>query len=143
MSANPGSLTIITADLEKVRQDITDYLFEGQEDFSAQIETANKMELRNISEQLRKEYPSYDEVQITDLISKIKDHPTEKSLFDRRVMLTLSVIFDRNGMIDEADYYRRLFYQIPLRYFIDENEDGIQDKDESRNRPGHRVTFGR
>ena len=143
MPANPGNITIETSDLIQVRRDIENLLFDGQTDFSAEIASAHKIELRNISEQLRKEYPSYNEEQITALIAKVKDHSSETSLFDRRVLLTLSVIFDQNGQLEVADYYRHLFKNIPLRFFIDENDDGMQDQSESRNKPLHNITFGR
>lgn len=143
MTDNPGSIVVVTGDLQKLRPDITDYLFTDQEDYSDQIAMANREELRNISKQLRLEYPEHTEAEIGDLISKIKDHPVETPLKDRRVYLTLANIFGVNNLLDEAAYFRDLAKAIPLRYYIDANDDNVQGSDETRELDKHRITFGR
>lgn len=143
MSTNVGNIAITTLELKKIRPDIEDYLFEGQSDFSDQVESADREEYRNISKQLRLEYPENTEAEIGTLISKIKDHTVEKTLHDRRVFLTLAAIFGVNTMLPESDYYRQRAYEIPLRYFIDSNDDDIQGEDETRDIESRKITFGR
>ncbi|MDZ7795529.1 MAG: hypothetical protein U5N56_00085 [Candidatus Marinimicrobia bacterium] len=143
MSTNVGNIAISTNDLKKVRPDIEVYLFEGQTDFSDQVESANREEYRNISKQLRLEYPEYTEAEIGDLIAKIKDHNVEKTLYDRRVLLTLAHIFNVNMKLAESEYYRQRAYDIPMRYYIDQNEDDVQAPDETRDLETKEITFGR
>ena len=145
MSTNVGNILITTDDLKKVRPDIEDYLFEveGQTDFSDQVESANREEYRNISKQLRLEYPEYTEAEIGELIAKIKDHDVEKTLYDRRVLLALAHIFNVNMQLPESDYYRQRAYDIPMRYYIDHNDDDVQATDETRDLEPKAITFGR
>lgn len=143
MSANIGNVVIALADLKMIRPDIENLLFEGQTDFSNQIESANREEYRNISKQLRLEYPEYTEDEISELISKVKDHPVEKPLYDRRVLLTIAEIFAGSQMLEESSYFRQRAYSIPLRYYIDSNDDDIQGTDETRNLEPKAITFGR
>jgi hypothetical protein len=143
MSANVGNIVLTTPDLKKVRPDIDIFLFEGQDDFSNQIEAANREEYRNVSKQLRLEYPDYTEAEITSLIAKVKDHPVEETLKDRRVYITLALIFSGNDRYDESDHYRMLAEKTPIRYFIDSNDDGVQGTDETRNLESKKITFGR
>ena len=143
MQANPGNIEITTADLKRVRPDIELFLFEGQTDFSNQINAANNEEYRNVSKQLRLEYPEYTEAEIGELIAKVKDHPVEETLKDRRIYLTLAWIFSGNDRYEESDHYRKLADKTPIRYFIDSNDDGVQGTDETRNLESRRITFGR
>ncbi len=143
MAANVGNISLATADLKKIRKDVEIYLFEDQTDFSDQIAFANTEEYRNVSKQLRLEYPGYTESEIEALISKIKDHPVELCLYHRRIFLTLAEIFSGNDKLDEADYYRHRAYEIPLRYYIDQNDDNVQGIDETRSIETRRITFGR
>lgn len=143
MSANVGNIELTTPDLKNVRPDIELFLFEGQTDFSNQIDAANKEEYRNVSKQLRLEYPEFTESEISDLITKVKDHPVEETLKDRRVYLTLAWIFSGNDRYGESDHYRRLADKTPIRYFIDSNDDGVQGTDETRDLESRRITFGR
>lgn len=143
MLINIGNVTITTDDLKKIRPDIENYLFADQNDFSDQIAAANKLEYRNIAKQLRFDYPTYSEAEIFDLIGKIKDHPQEESLKDRRVLFTLAEIFSGNNYLDEYDHYQKKASNIPIRYYIDHDDDGVQDTDETRSTESRRITFGR
>lgn len=143
MPANPGNITITTSDLQKVRPDIALYLFEGQTDFANQISLADAQEYRNIASQLRREYPTYTEAEINDLMELIKDSTVEQALYQRRVFMTLVEIFSGNNALDEAEYYRKRADAIPLHYYIDQNDDDVAGIDESRNIPSKRITFGR
>jgi hypothetical protein len=134
---------LTTADLKKVRPDIELFLFEGQSDFSNQIEAANREEYRNVSKQLRLEYPEYTEAEIEDLIVKVKDHPVEETLKDRRVYIALSLIFSASDRYEESEHYRKLAEKTPIRYFIDSDDNGVQGTDETRNLEFRRITFGR
>jgi hypothetical protein len=145
MSANVGNITITTEDLKKVRPDLAIYLnvFEGQTDFANQISLANAQEYRNIASQLRREYPTYTEAEINNLIELIKDNTVEQALYQRRVFMTLVEIFSGNNALDEAEYYQKRVDAIPLHYYIDQNNDDVVGVDESRNIPNKRITFGR
>jgi hypothetical protein len=143
MSANIGNIELTTADLQKVRPDIELFLFEGQSDFSNQIEAANREEYRNVSKQLRLEYPENTEAEIEDLILKVKDHPVEETLKDRRVYIALSLIFSASDQYEESEHYRKLAEKTPIRYFIDSDDNGVQGTDETRNLEPRRITFGR
>lgn len=143
MTDNVGNISLTTEDLGKVQKNIEIYLYEGQTDFSDQIALADAEEYRNVSKQLRLEYPAYTEAEIAALIDKIKDHPVELCLYHRRIFLTLAEIFSGNDKLDEADYYRHRAYEIPLRYYIDQNDDNVQGIDETRSIETKRITFGR
>ncbi len=143
MAANVGNIGLTTEDLKKVRPDIGVYLIDGQTDFSNQIAMANAQEHRNIAAQLRLEYPEYSETEIIALIDKVKDSDIEQTLYHRRIFMTLMEIFSSNNALEEAEYYRRRVDAIPLRYYIDHDDDDTEDSGESRNLPSERITFGR
>jgi len=140
---NVGSITITMGDLQKVRPDVETYLIGDQADFSNQIAMANAQEHRNIAAQLRLEYPEYNEAEIIGLIDKVKDSEIEQTLYHRRIFMTLMEIFSSNNALEEAEYYRHRVEAIPLRYYIDHNEDDTEDLGETRNLPAERITFGR
>ena len=135
------NITVGTTQLQAVRQNITDYLYDGQSDFSAQITEMKKQVFAEIKEHEKQNYTSYTNAELDTLLAKIKDMPTEGTLARKIATLTVVKIFADNRMYEDSEYYNTEAAAIPLAYYIDDDSDDTLDIDEDSK--FNNVVFGR
>lgn len=125
-----SNVSVGKSDVQKFQPDVEDYLFNGQD-----INDVIALVKRSIEREIQIKNDVEDED-----VSKIKD-TTQKYLHDRIIQDTLAQIYLQNGQLDKADVHQRLGASIPLRYYLDDDGDGVADdgeKDIAKN-----VFFGR
>ena len=110
------NITVGTTQLQAVRQNITDYLYDGQSDFSAQITEMKKQVFAEIKEHEKQNYTSYTNAELDTLLGKIKDMPTEGTLARKIATLTVAKIFADNRMYEDSEYYNSEAAAIPLAF---------------------------
>lgn len=137
------NLVITEADLKAKRPDIDRYMFGDDPDYSGVIAEADRDEFRRIKQKLSVQYPYYSQSELNTLTGSVKDIPDETPIHDRLVLFTLSKVFAMNDRYEEAEYYKREAREIPLKFYIDENQDGEPDLGEDSKHSRTAYRFGR
>ena len=117
-----SNISVALADIQKYQPDISEYLFSGQS-----ITDVINIVKRNLERDIQIKSDLDD-----DELSKIKDG-TQKYLYDRIIQQCISHVYLANGMLDKASVHSRLAEGIPMRYYMDEDSDGVEDDGESEN----------
>ena len=117
-----ANITIAQSDIEKFQPDIAEFLFSGQS-----ITDVIAIVKRN----LERDIAIKADIDDADL-SKIKDSG-QKYLYDRIIHETISHIYLQNNQLDKAEVHSKIAQSIPLRYYLDEDGDGVQDEGEKEN----------
>lgn len=137
-----ANITVADSDLEKFQPNISNYLFEYQDDFSDIITRIKEDLYGRIKSYEKQNYSGYSNAEIDEAMENIQDYSEEKFLYKIICCMTIAEIFRANRMYDDADAWDNKAKEIPLSYWIDEDEDSIADANEDQPLQP-RVKFGR
>jgi len=114
-----ANVSVVQADVEKFQPDIAQFLFSGQT-FTDVVDFVKRDLERDI--QLKGEIDDDD-------MSKVRD-TSHKYLFDRIIQEVIAEVFLQNNLLEKAGFHRKRAESIPLRYYLDLDEDSTEDKSE-------------
>jgi len=138
-----ANIIVGTTQLQEIKPDIEAYLFDGQSDFSAEIQYAKDLVYLKIKADIKTKsaYSTYTNAEIDTLLEDVKDLPEETPLVKIISNFAIANIMRQNKEFDEAEIYESQAEKIQLDYYIDEDSDAVVD-DEEMQRTQY-VVFGR
>lgn len=125
-----GNITVLTADLARIKPNIAQYLMDGETDFSEIILNEKRKLYSEIKLMERGNYPGYTNAELDTLLDKIKDLTKEQNLRTRLCYQVVGWILFYNRLYDEADYFIQHSKSVPLQYYIDDDSDSVTDESE-------------
>jgi hypothetical protein len=135
-----SNIVISDSVLESHKPDIATLLFEGQEDFAAFIERVKEQVYGEIKIREEQNFPGLSDAELDEVLEAVRDYANEKYLEKRIACLVVAEIFAAHGNLEQAMMWKDKAAAIPLRYFIDINEDVQAGTEERRVQA---IEFGR
>ena len=129
-----ANITVVQADLEIIQPDIADYIFDSQSttDLAALVEVQKREIYKQIESQT--DYTA-------DELLKVKDYEEGKYIYDKLVNMTLAALFVANGDYDKAANHTAIADAIPLKFYVDgDDDDEVSESEKESIAP---VRFGR
>lgn len=131
------NINVYVSDLKKLVPDIETYQDEEIVSFDDIIQETKRKVYGLIKESFRADYKLSDTYTIAETnaeidsdLEKVKDYPIEEYLKNKVMRISLADIFRMNGQYEEALIWDTEANKIPVKYYIDSDDDSIVDTNE-------------
>lgn len=138
--AHLSEITVATSDLIAEKGDIENYLLGSETTFAVKIIEGKRVIFEEIKRHYEAIHSGETEAEVVTALALVKDK--EEGLIKKKIVLTtIALIMRSNEMLPMFQEYNQYSKSVPLKYYIDENEDDVVDLSEEVVSPNR--TLGR